>query len=287
MRGIEIRNITKDYGSTRALDNVSVNIEYGRIYGLLGRNGAGKSTLVNIISNRIFATDGTVLIDGEPAKENDKALSKLFTMSESNLLPQDMKVGQAIELTKEFYPDMNTECAYELAKEFGLDLKKKLQSLSTGYSTIVKDILGLTCNADYVIFDEPVLGLDANHRELFYKKLIERYSDYGGTFIVSTHLIDECASLIERAIIIDSGKLLMDSDTEDILAGAYTVTGAAAAVASYAEGKEIIGSDSVGGLKSVYIKGQPENVPAGLEVSKASLQNIFIRLTNTDEENNA
>ncbi|MBR1764247.1 MAG: ABC transporter ATP-binding protein [Ruminococcus sp.] len=287
MRGIEIKNITKDYGKTRALDNVSVNIEYGRIYGLLGRNGAGKSTLVNIISNRIFATEGEVLIDGEPAKENDKALAKLFTMSESNLLPQDMKVKEAISLTKEFYPDMNTEYAVELAKEFGLDLKKKLSSLSTGYSTITKDILALACNADYVIFDEPVLGLDANHRELFYKKLIERYSDYGGTFIVSTHLIDECASLIERAVIIDSGKLLLDSDTEEILAGAYTVTGAAAAVDAYAAGKEIIGSDSVGGLKSVYIKGRPENVPAGLEVSKASLQTLFIRLTNTDAENNA
>lgn len=287
MRGIEIKNITKDYGKTRALDNISVNIEYGRIYGLLGRNGAGKSTLVNIISNRIFATEGEVLIDGEPARENDKALSKLFTMSESNLLPQDMKVKKAIELTKEFYPDMNVDYALELAKEFGLDLKKKLSALSTGYSTIAKDILALSCNADYVIFDEPVLGLDANHRELFYKKLIERYSEYGGTFIVSTHLIDECASLIERAIIIDSGKLLLDSDTEDILQSAYTVTGAAAAVDSYAQGKEVIGSDSVGGLKSVYIKGQPENVPENLEISKASLQSIFIRLTNTEEENKA
>lgn len=284
MRGIEIKGLTKNYGKTTALDNISVNIEYGHIYGLLGRNGAGKSTLVNIISNRVFATSGEVLIDGEPARENDKALSKLFTMSENNLLPSDMKVKDAIKLTKEFYPDMDTDYAFRLAELFELDLKKKLSSLSTGYSTIAKNILALSSGADYVIFDEPVLGLDANHRELFYKQLIERYSEQGETFIISTHLIDECASLIEKAIIIDGGKLLEDCDTEELLSGAYTVTGSAAAVDAYAQGKEIIGSDTVGGLKSVYIKGKAEKVPEGLEISKASLQTIFIRLTSGEKK---
>ncbi len=279
MRGIEIKEVTKYYGKHKALENISVNIEYGKIYGLLGRNGAGKSTLVNIISNRVFATKGEVLIDGEPAKENENALSKVFTVSEQNFLPVDMKFREAVKLTKSFFPSFDEEYALKLAGMFELDMKKKLAALSTGYNTIYKVILGLAVGTDYVIFDEPVLGLDANHRELFYKQLIERYSEQGGTFIISTHLIDECASLIERAVIIDSGKLIEDCDTEELLAGAYTVTGSAAAADAYAQGKEIIGSDAVGGLKSIYIKGKPENVPEGLEISKASLQNIFIRLT--------
>lgn len=82
MKGIELKNLTKNYGKNCALDNVSVKFDSGKIYGLLGRNGAGKSTMLNLISNRIFPTSGEILIDGEPSIENDRALSKVYCMSE-------------------------------------------------------------------------------------------------------------------------------------------------------------------------------------------------------------
>ncbi|MGN0622646.1 MAG: ATP-binding cassette domain-containing protein [Oscillospiraceae bacterium] len=280
MNGIELKGLTKNYGKVCALDNVSLTFEKNKIYGLLGRNGAGKSTMLNLISNRIFPTSGEIFIDGEPAVENDKALGKVYCMSEKNLLPKTMKFRKAIEVTKLFYPDMDVDYAYALCKKFGLEPKKKLNSFSTGYSSIYKIILALSCNADYVFFDEPILGLDANHRELFYKELLQKYIDNGGTYIISTHLIDECANLFERAVIIKEGKVIVDSDTEDLLAGAYTVSGSAALVDEYCVGKELIGSDVIGGLKSAYVKGSPQNVPQGLEISKASLQNLFVQITN-------
>lgn len=280
MNGIELKGLTKNYGKVCALDNVSLTFEKNKIYGLLGRNGAGKSTMLNLISNRIFPTSGEILIDGEASVENDKALGKVYCMSEKNLLPKTMKFRKAIEVTKLFYPDMDVDYAYGLCEKFGLEPKKKLNSFSTGYSSIYKIILALSCNADYVFFDEPILGLDANHRELFYKELLQKYIDNGGTYIISTHLIDECANLFERAVIIKEGKVIVDSDTEDLLAGAYTVSGSAALVDEYCVGKELIGSDVIGGLKSAYVKGSPQNVPQGLEISKASLQNLFVQITN-------
>ena len=281
MRDIEIKNLSRTYNKKNlALDSVSVTFEYGKIYGLLGRNGAGKSTMINIISNRLFATSGEVLVDGEPAKENDNALSKIFTMSENNLLPPNMKVKKSLELCKMFYPNTDMEYAKKLADKFGLDINKKLGALSTGYKSISKIVLALACGADYVFFDEPVLGLDPNHRDLFYKEMIERYSELGNTFVISTHLIDECANLIERAVIIKNGKILADEETEHILSGAFTVTGSVSAVDEFIAGKKILGSDTIGGIKSAYIMGKAENVPAGLEVSKASLQSLFIQLTN-------
>ena len=280
MKGIELKNLTKKYKDTVALSDVSLTIEHGKIYGLLGRNGAGKSTMVNLISNRIFATSGEIFIDGEPSVENDTVLRKVFTMSEHNLLPMSKKFKQAVKLTKEFYPEFDEEYAMALAAKFELDVNKKLMGLSTGYSSIAKLILALASGADYVFFDEPVLGLDANHRELFYKELIERYTETGSTYIISTHLIDECANLIEKAIIIDKGRLIMADDTESIMAGSYTVTGAAELVDRYTAGKTVIGCNVVGGIKSAYVKGKAENVPQGLEVSKASLQSLFIQLTN-------
>lgn len=280
MRGIELSHITKKYKDNTALYDVSLTIEYGRIYGLLGRNGAGKSTMVNLISNRIFPTSGEIFVDGEMSIENDEALRKIFTMSEHNLLPVDRKFKDAVKLVKEFYPALDEDYAFALAEKFELDVKKKLMSLSTGYSSISKLIIALASGADYIFFDEPVLGLDPNHRELFYKELIDRYANTGSTFVISTHLIDECASLIEKAIIIDKGRLVTAEDTEKIMQDSYTVTGPAELVDKYTAGKTVIGSDNVGGIKSAYVKGKAENVPQGLEISKASLQSLFIRMTN-------
>lgn len=280
MRGIELKNLTKYYKDTKALDDVSLTIEYGKIYGLLGRNGAGKSTMVNLISNRIFPTSGEIYVDGEMSIENDTALRKIFTMSEHNLLPVDKKFKDAVKLVKMFYPELDEDYAFALADKFELDVKKKLMGLSTGYSSIAKLIIALASGADYIFFDEPVLGLDANHRDLFYKELIERYAQTGSTYIISTHLIDECASLIEKAIIIDKGKLIVSEDTERIMSDSYTVTGAAELVDKYTAGKTVIGSDTVGGIKSAYVRGKAENVPQGLEISKASLQSLFIQMTN-------
>lgn len=279
MRGIEIKELTKYYKDTKALDSVSLTIEYGKIYGLLGRNGAGKSTMVNIISNRIFATSGEVFVDGELAYENDSALRKIFTMSEHNLLPMDKKFKDAVKIVKLFYPQLDEQYALALADRFELNVNKKLMGLSTGYSSIAKLIIALASNADYVFFDEPVLGLDANHRDLFYKELIQRYADTGSTYIISTHLIDECAGLIEKAIIIDKGRLMTTADTEEILSGSFTVTGPAELVDKYIAGMNVMGVDYVGGIKSAYVKGKAENVPQGLEISKASLQSLFIQMT--------
>ena len=280
MRGIELKNLTKHYKDTKALEDVTLTIEYGKVYGLLGRNGAGKSTMVNLISNRIFPTSGEIFVDGEPSIENDSALRKIFTMSEHNLLPVDKKFKDAVKIVSMFYPDFDKDYAFRLAQMFELDVKKKLMSLSTGYSSIAKLIIALASGADYIFFDEPVLGLDANHRELFYRLLIERYAETGSTFIISTHLIDECANLIEKAIIIDKGRLVTADDTERIMENSYTVTGPAELVDKYIAGKTVVGSDTVGGIRSAYVKGKPENVPQGLEISKASLQSLFIQMTN-------
>ena len=280
MRGIELKNLTKYYKDTKALEDVTLTIEYGRIYGLLGRNGAGKSTMVNLISNRIFPTSGEIYVDGEPSIENDKALRKIFTMSEHNLLPVDKKFKDSVKIVKMFYPELDEQYAFALADKFELDVKKKLLGLSTGYSSIAKLIIALASGADYIFFDEPVLGLDANHRELFYKELIDRYANTGSTFIISTHLIDECASLIDKAIIMDKGRLITADDTERIMENSYTVTGPAELVDKYIIGRTVVGSDTVGGIKSAYVKGKAENVPQGLEISKASLQSLFIQMTN-------
>lgn len=281
---IEIKNVTKKFGDNTALNNVSISFGENKIYGLLGRNGAGKSTLLNIITNRLFATEGEVTIDNLPACENDKAQEKIYLMSEKTLYPQDMKLKAILKWTKNFYPNFDMDKAMEYAKIFKLDINKKMKALSTGYTSIFKLIIAMSVNTPYVILDEPVLGLDANHRELFYQLLIEKYSEEPFTIIISTHLIEEISALIEEAVIISEGEVLLHKTREDLLALGYSVSGKATEVDAYIAGKETIGVDALGGFKTAYVMGRPDSdISENLEITTLDLQKLFVKLTNSKE----
>jgi len=283
MNGIEVKAVSKSFQHVKALNSVTLTFKENKIYGLLGRNGAGKSTLLNIITNRLFSDSGTVLVDGERASENDTAQQKIFLMSEATLYPDTMRVSDAFNWTKEFYGFFDSGYAESLCKEFGLSPKKKIKELSTGYRSIFKIVTALSVNAPYILLDEPVLGLDANHRDLFYKLLLKNYADNPRTFVISTHLIEEVSSVIEDIVIIKEGEIIKNQSCEELLKAGYTVTGAASDIDRYTAGKNVIGVDVLGGLKSAYILGEPDkSVSSGsLEFSRLDLQRLFIQLTNS------
>lgn len=280
---IEIKNLTKQFGSNKALDNVNLTFEEHKIYGLLGRNGAGKSTLLNIISNRLFADTGSVFINGMPAQENDEAQKQIYLMSERDLYPMKMKIKDIFRWSKEFYPTFDMDFAMNLAEQFELNVKKEVRALSTGFGSIYKLIVALSVNTPYVFLDEPVLGLDANNRDLFYRVLIERYSAHPATYVLSTHLIEEISTIIEEIVIIKHGSIIRNESRDELLSKGYTVSGPAALVDQYCIGKNVIGMDTLGGLKSSYIMGLPNRVdlPNGLELGKLDLQKLFVKLTNS------
>lgn len=280
MNAIQIKNITKRYKDVTALDDISFSFEFGRIYGFLGRNGAGKSTLINIIANRIFADQGEVLIDGIPAKENMGVHEKIFCMSEADLYDRDLKVKDHFKWTNRFYNDFDLDKAFELSKKFNLDINKRFKALSKGYQSIFKLIIALSLNVPYVIFDEPVLGLDANHRELFYSLLLKEFENNERTLIIATHLIEEVSNIIEEVVLIDKGKILQET-VEELLEKGYSISGVAQEVDHYCEGKNVIGYDELGGLKIAYVLGEKTALPQGsnLQVTAMNLQKLFVKMT--------
>ena len=282
---IEFQHVTKTYGKTKALDGISLTLEPGHIYGLLGNNGAGKSTLLNLLTDRQVADSGQILVDGQPAHNNDTALSKLFLVGEQNLFPSEIKVERAFRITAPFYPDFDMDYALALAQRFELPLKKRITALSTGYGSIFRLILGLSVNAPYVFFDEPVLGLDARHRELFYTALAEKYSTSGGTFLVSTHLIAEAENLIDHTIIIHQGRLLRDSPTEELLEQVFRVSGPAVLVDAYTNGKDVLSTQALGNVKTAVLQGRrPEDLPPELTAGRLGLQDYFISLQDAQHQ---
>lgn len=281
MQGIQIKNITKKYNGLTALDNVSFSFEFGKIYGFLGRNGAGKSTLINVIANRIFADEGKVLVDDVPARENMKVQEKIFCMSETDLYDKDLKIKEHFKWINRFYDSFNIDKALEISEKFNLDTDKRFKALSKGYQSIFKLTVALSLNVPYVIFDEPVLGLDANHRELFYDLLLKDYEDGERTIIIATHLIEEVANIIEEVVLIDKGKILLQESVERLLETGYSISGITKEVDDYCTGKNVIGYDELGSLKIAYVLGEKTPLPenSNLQISAMNLQKLFVKLT--------
>ena len=286
---IEVKKVNKSYNKKQVLKDINITFEENKIYGLLGRNGAGKTTLLNLITDRAVVDSGEITIDGETIYENDKALEKIYFMTERTLYPVDYKVKEIFKWTKEFYNNFDSEYALELAKKFNLNINTKIKNLSTGYNSICKIITTLASNANVLIFDEPVLGLDANHRELFYKVLMENYIENPKTIILSTHIIEEVSNLIEKVIILNNSKVISSDEAEELLNKAYTVSGLTENIDKFVESKNIVNVEEITSFKSATIIGNLTKEDKelaedlGLKFSKVELQKLFIYLTEKEE----
>lgn len=282
---LSLNKITKTFGEVKALNNVSLEFTEPMIYGLLGRNGAGKTTLLNIINGRIFPDSGEVLMDGIPVADRDELLSKMHLMGEVNYYDDDLKLKDAIKTADGFYGEAFIVAeAHRYAKLFELDETKKIGKLSTGYKSIFKCCIALALDVPFVFFDEPVLGLDANHRDLFYKLLIEDYSRKPKVIVLSTHLIEEASPIIEKFVIIKQGRILLEKSAESLAQYASSVTGPKEKVEQAVSGCQILGRSFIGALETAYIVGKPSGTCDGLTVQNIDAQRLFIELTNTDKE---
>lgn len=277
---LKIKEVSKIYGKNIILDNVSINIEPQKIYGLLGNNGAGKSTLLNIINNRIFSTTGKVELSGESIFDNEKSLNKIYLMSEDDLYPSKLKINSLFKLTEKFYGEFDWDLAHQMLEEFELNPSKHLNKLSTGYRSITKLIVALCVPCDYIFLDEPVLGLDANHREMFYNFLLDTYQERLRTFVISTHLIEEIFNLLERVIILDKGKIIDDNELEQLLYEAYVLSGPANEIEDLLKDVQVLDKEVLGGATTVYIKGHITRKSLGnIKVTPMNLQDYFKKVT--------
>lgn len=278
---LSCHNLTRKFGDTTALNGVNLCLDEPKIYGLLGRNGAGKTTLLRLITNYIQPTEGTITLDEQNVWENEKAQHQIFLVTETSYFAE-MNAHKLIQLMSEIYPSFDKQQCLDYAKRFELDLNKKYTALSTGYKSVLRAVLSLSVHTPFLFLDEPTLGMDAFHRELFYKLLIESYSESPSCILLSTHLISEVEGLLENVIILDHGKVLIDESSEQLLAQGYCVSGRISDVDDYCSGKNVIGSSVVGGLKTTAVLGEREQVSDTLEVTGLSLQQLFVQLVGSE-----
>ncbi len=286
---VEANGLTKHFGKVHAVEGATFTIEENRIYGLLGRNGAGKTTLMSLLTAQEFATSGSVEVFGHSPVENASVLERTAFIKESQKYPEDFRVKHVLRSAPWFFGNWDAEFADQLAEDFRLPRDRRIKKLSRGQLSAVGVIVGLASRAPLTFFDEPYLGLDAVARQLFYDRLLSDFAEHPRTVVLSTHLIDEVSNLLEHVIVIDDGRIIIDSDAETLRGSATTVAGTAAAVDAFTKNREVLHREGIGGLASATLArldagDRRAAAESGLEITPVSLQQLVVRSTTSGIE---
>ena len=279
-----LTDVTMRFRDNTALDAVTASIEQDAITGLLGRNGAGKTTLMQLLTGHRVPTRGRVEVFGVTPYENDGVLSRMCFVKEGQRYPDHFRVCDALTAAAMLFPGWDGDLARDLVADFDLPAKRPIKKLSRGMTSAVGIIIGLASRAPLTLFDEPYLGLDAVARQLFYDRLLADYAEHPRTVLLSTHLIEEIASLLERVLLIDRGRIMLDADAESLRGSALTVTGPSPAVEAFAARHELLHSESLGGHSRAVVRLHPgsdgdDARAAGLSTEPTNLQQLVVAMS--------
>jgi ABC-2 type transport system ATP-binding protein len=214
---IEIRRLTRQFGSTKALDEISLSIPRGGVFGLIGGNGAGKTTLIKHILGMLRAESGTVRVFGlDPVTNPVGTLGRIGYLSEDRDLPDWMTVGELMRYTQAFFPTWDEAYAEELRGMFDLEPKAKIRTLSRGQRARAGLLAALAHRPELLLLDEPSSGLDPVVRRDILGAIIRTIADEGRTVVFSSHLLDEVERVADQVTIIHQGRLILTSSMDEI-----------------------------------------------------------------------
>jgi ABC-2 type transport system ATP-binding protein len=214
---IEIKGLTRRFGPKVAIDDVSLKIPRGAVFGLVGANGAGKTTLLRHILGVLKAQSGSVRVFGlDPVSDPVGVLSRIGYLSEENDLPGWMRVEELLRYTRAFYPKWDDCYAEELRQTFALDLKARVKTLSKGQRARAGLLIALAYRPELLVLDEPSSGLDPIVRRDILGAIIRTIAEEGRTVLFSSHLLDEVERVCDHVAMMDQGKIVFASALEDI-----------------------------------------------------------------------
>lgn len=286
----QVRGVTRRYRSATALDDVTVGFQQDMIHGLLGRNGAGKTSLMSIVTGQDWPSEGEVDVFGKRPHENEQVLPRICFVREDQRYIDDAKASHAFNAAALAFPNWDWGLAERLISDFNLPQKTRIKKMSKGQRSAVAVIIGLASRADITFFDEPYMGLDAVARQTFYDRLLQDYAEHPRTIVLSSHLIDEIAHLIENVVLIDSGRVLLTEPVEQLRGRAVTLVGRADAVREITADREVLSRESLGRMERTTVLGalteteQRRIVELDVDVVPVSLQQLVVHLTTRDQQ---
>jgi ABC-2 type transport system ATP-binding protein len=214
---IDLRRVTRRFGATTALDDVSLTVPRGGVFGLIGGNGAGKTTLIKHLLGMLQPQSGTVRVFGlDPVQNPVGVLGRIGYLSEERDLPNWMRVGELMRYTQAFFPNWDEAYAEELREAFDLDPRARIKSLSRGQRARAGLLVALAHRPDLLVLDEPSSGLDPVVRRDILGAIIRTIADEGRTVLFSSHLLDEVERVADRVAIIHQGRILLTAAMDEL-----------------------------------------------------------------------
>ena len=205
---VQCMGLTKTYGGKLALNQVCLNLERGRIIGLLGPNGSGKTTLIKIMNGLLEPTAGEILIGGSRPGIDSKL--RISYLPERTYLHPGMKVMEMVDYFRDFYPDFRVERAYDMLYRLQIPLNERLKNLSKGTREKVQLILVMSRDAELYILDEPIAGVDPASRDYILNTIISNYNR-NATILLSTHLISDVENILDEVVFIRYGSIILQA----------------------------------------------------------------------------
>ncbi|MBQ6807060.1 MAG: ABC transporter ATP-binding protein [Lachnospiraceae bacterium] len=210
---VQCMGLTKTYGGKLALNQIYLNLEPGKIIGLLGPNGSGKTTLIKIMNGLLKPTAGEILIGGHrPGIETKYRISYL---PERTYLHPGLKVIEMVQYFQDFYPDFRTERAFDMLHRLQIPPNERLKNLSKGTKEKVQLILVMSRDADLYVLDEPIAGVDPASRDYILNTIVSNYNR-NATVLISTHLIADVENILDEVVFIKYGNIILQAPAEQI-----------------------------------------------------------------------
>ncbi len=210
---LQCKNLSKRYGSTEALKSIDLELEAGKIVGLLGPNGSGKTTFIKLANGLLKPSEGEMLIEGlNPGKETKAMVAYL---PDRDFLPEYMSVGQLINYYSDFFEDMNTSKAEKMLDNLDIDKDMKLKKMSKGTKEKVQLILTMSRDAKVYFLDEPIAGVDPAARDYILRTIITNYNP-DALVIISTHLIADVENVLDDVVFIKDGRIVFHREADII-----------------------------------------------------------------------
>src|SRR5678816_993110 len=217
---VDVNEISRTFGTKRALDRVTFRATEGKVYGLVGSNGAGKTTLIRHLIGLLRAQSGSVRVFGlDPVRDPVGVLSRVGYLSEERELPEWMRVDELMAYTQAFHPTWDETYARQMLESFALDPSKKIRELSKGMRAQAGLIAAVAHRPELLILDEPSSGLDVAVRRDILDAIVRTVADDGRTVIFSSHLLAEVERMSDHVTMMDHGRVTLSGVLDDVRRG--------------------------------------------------------------------
>ena len=281
---IEVRNVIKEFDGFRALDDMSMTVPTGAVYGLVGPNGAGKSTIIRHLTGIYRQDAGEITIDGTPVFENPEVKSRIAYIPDDIFYYANASIREMMDFYRSIYPHFDAERFKKLADVFGLDPKRQMRRLSKGMQKQAAFWIAVSLRPEILILDEPVDGLDPVMRRRIWSIIMADVAENGTTVLVSSHNLRELEDVCDSVGIMNKGKIMIERSLNELQENIVKIQLALPDGESLPEGLDILHKSNTGRLQSLIMHGTQEEIteklqsahPLFIDAVPLTLEEIFI-----------